>query len=43
MNAEELKDRDAYVDECFAQITAQKGVETVIVMNENCECKFNLI
>lgn len=37
MNAEEIKERYAYVEECCAQILQQKGVQDVIVMNENCE------
>lgn len=41
MSTEELKEREAYVDECCALIMSQKGVEHVIVMNENCEFMIN--
>lgn len=41
MSSQELlKDRSAYVDECCVQIMAQRGVEHVIVMNENREWNF---
>lgn len=37
MDAEELKERDRYVEECCVQILQQKGVQHLIVMNEGCE------
>lgn len=42
MDPNDLKERDLYVDECCSQILSQKGVQHVIVMNENRKVKGSL-
>lgn len=37
MDLKERKERELYVELCCKEILAQKGVENVIVMNEDCE------
>ena len=37
MDPKERKERELYVELCCKEILAQKGVENVIVMNEDCE------